>query len=254
MSLFDNLKRDIEKGAKDIANVAEDADGAVDRAVSIANSGYAAVKQDVDRIIAAGETGVLNTMVADVVKSDGDAIKKIVPLLTSDALAALAQVLNDLQQQLLGKHLSSDAEATLNTFLNSSVIQQVKALAAKEYISVSLAGGGNATFMAGLEGCYGGVVALDGEEPRGMVGVGELMGAGEGVEGSVQVGLWKHAPHSLKGGYVAFEVNFGVAEGVGMQLVWSMPDAKFIGFVVAAFGGEEASASLAAGYTYTYSD
>ena len=37
-----------------------------------------------------------------------------------------------------------------------------------------------------------------------------------------------------------------------VQLVWDMPDTNFIGFVVAAFGGEELSVDLASGYTFTF--
>lgn len=252
MSLLNDLKHAIEKGASDIAAVSEDIDGAVDRAVSIAKDGYGDVEREVDKILSAGELSIMDALKQDAVGKYGTNIRKVLEFLRKEDLNTLVGDLQKLQASITGKHLSQDAVDTLKGLILSDVVKKAITLTKDQFKTVSLAGGGNATFMAGLEGCYGGAISFDSKEVRALVGVGGLAGASEGIEGSLQLGFWAHAPKDLKGGYVAVEVDLGVEAGLGMQLVWEMPSGEYLGFVVAAFGGEEVAANLAAGYTFTF--
>jgi hypothetical protein len=252
MSFLDDLKHVIEKGADDIKHVAEDVDGAVDRAVSIARSGFADVEKEVQKIIAAGEKAIMQDLVNDALGKYGSTIKSTLGVLGKDALNALAGDLQTLQSSITGKHLSDDARNTLKSVLASDVVQKAVGLAKSQFKAVSLAAGGNAAFMVGLEGCYGGAISFDGKEQRAMVGVGAMGGISEGAEANLQVGIWNHSPKHLKGGYAACEVTLGVEAGLGVQFVFDMPSTDYIGFVVAVMGGEEASLDFAAGYTYTF--
>lgn len=151
MSLFDNLKHDIKKGAEDIKNIGDDldgaVDGAVDRAVNIAKSGYADVERDVQQIILAGTTAFMDELKDDALKTYGVTITNVLQVLTQDAMKTLADDLSALQQEITGKHLSQAAVSTLRDVLKSNVVQQAIPLAKdllktkEQFKTVSLAGG-----------------------------------------------------------------------------------------------------------------
>ena len=154
---------------------------------------------------------------------------------------------------VLAKRDADAAKQAIQQALSEApaVMQEVERLASKELFSLTFEVGGQADLGVGLDGAVGFAVAVPNiTKIKGYATVGLTIGAEEGGDAAVAIGMSPQEPDDQSGPFAAIVLSADFVAGGGVSGSMNLPDPSFGGISMALEAGEEFQVAGGAGYTF----
>ena len=148
---------------------------------------------------------------------------------------------------------SAAAQKAIKAALGNApaVMQEVEKLASSSLFSLTFEVGGQADLIAGVDGAVGFAVGVpDIIDAKGYASAGITLGAEEGGDLGIVVGMSVQKPDDQSGPFAAVIVQVDGVLGGGIAVSFNLPDMSFGGVSVAIEAGEELQVAGSAGYTW----
>ncbi len=133
----------------------------------------------------------------------------------------------------------------------SGVMSEIKRLSSADLLTLTFEIGGQADLIAGVDGSVGYAVGVpDVLDAKPYASAGITLGAEEGGDVGIVVGMSPQKPKKQSGPFVAIIVEVDAALGGGIAVSFNLPEMSFGGVSVAIEAGEELQVSGSGGYTW----
>lgn len=161
--------------------------------------------------------------------------------------------LEDVLGSCAAKRDSATAQKAIKAALGEAngVMSEIEKLSSADLLTLTFEVSGQADLIVGADGSVGYAVAVpDFLVAKPYASVGITLGAEEGGEAGIVVGMSPQKPDDQSGPFVGISVEVDAALGGGLAVSFNLPDLSFGGVSVDIKAGEEVQVAGSGGYTW----